>query len=98
MACPLCGAWGPGDLSVGIGEDDDLCLACRREGNAELGCGCLERADGTRLACSPKHELCDACGMAEKQATADLCGDCLALEEDLDRYAAQTRSQWEARR
>jgi hypothetical protein len=88
MACPLCGDY----------RGDGLCFGCRRNGHVELGCGCLELVDGTRRPCSAKHELCDACGMQPKQANADLCGPCIALDEEMDRYAPQSRSQWEARR
>jgi hypothetical protein len=90
--CPLCGDY----------RGDDLCHACYASGHTELGCGCLELADGRRVACSPKHELCDACGTQEKQATADLCGDCISLAEMeaqlIDRYLPQSRSQWETAR
>lgn len=71
MACPICGD----------PRDDGVCSTCTRAGYIELGCGCIESPDGTRRPCSARHALCEHCGVAERQATDTLCGDCRATTE-----------------
>lgn len=74
MACPVCGDY----------RGDSVCPRCTRDGYIELGCSCVERPNGTRIACSDRHELCEACGIQARQAGDTICGDCRLLEETDD--------------